>query len=216
MTDTIAERIVRKKETLFTVCEDVKPLFRERIIKENGMVLREWNVKRSKLGAAILKGLRTVPINRKTNVMYLGASTGTTVSYISDIVPEGIVYAVELSYDPFVKLMELSRRRNNIIPILEDAGNPERYSFFVDRNIDLIYQDISQRSQVRIFNENAKEFATAKYALLVVKLRSISSKKKESVILRESTNQIDDFEVLQDIDLSPYDISSHMLLLKRR
>ena len=56
---------------------------------------RIWNPRRSKLAAALLNGLENLDISEDAKVLYLGASTGTTVSHISDIVTDGRIYAVE-------------------------------------------------------------------------------------------------------------------------
>ena len=58
---------------------------------------RIWNPRRSKLAAALLNGLENLDISEDAKVLYLGASTGTTVSHISDIVTDGRIYAVEFS-----------------------------------------------------------------------------------------------------------------------
>lgn len=210
----LSDKIVRKNDAIYTRTSFGKPLFGEKISRDHGAFLREWNVKRSKLGAAILKGLNIFPIKEDSRILYLGASTGTTVSYISDIASDGIIYAVELSYDPFVKLLDLSVQRKNIIPILEDATSPEKFSFLVE-NADIIYQDISQRDQIGIFNRNAEAFPDAKWAFLILKARSITARKRESEILHENIGRIRDFKVAQVIDLTPYDIANYLLVLKR-
>lgn len=215
MKDSISPAIVRKNERLFTYSKYHDSVFGEKLSREKGKTLREWIVKRSKLGVAILKGLGKFPISSTSNVLYLGASSGTTVSYVSDIVSDGIVYAVELSYDPFIKLLDLSMKRDNIIPILEDAGNPEKYRFMIE-HVDCIYQDIAQRDQIRIFNENANAFPDAGWAFLVLKARSISARKSDSSILKENIARIENFNTVQVIDLKPYDVSNYMILLKRK
>jgi hypothetical protein len=47
---------------------------------------RVWNPFRSKLAAAILGGVDNIYIAPGTKVLYLGASSGTTVSHVADIV----------------------------------------------------------------------------------------------------------------------------------
>ncbi len=210
----LPDNILVRKDAVYTRTAYGKPLFREKIMKEGGNFLREWLPRRSKLGAAVLKGLNQVPIREDSCVLYLGASTGTTVSYISDIAPVGRIYAVELSYDPFIKLLDLAVQRENIIPILEDAGNPEKFSFMVE-SADVIYQDISQKDQIGIFNRNAEVFRKASWAFLVLKARSISAKKSEREVLRENISRINDFRVVQVVDLQPYDISNYLILLRR-
>ena len=68
---------------------------------------RIWNPRRSKLAAALLNGLKNLELEDASKVLYLGASTGTTVSHISDIVINGRVYAVEFSPTTAKKLVQL-------------------------------------------------------------------------------------------------------------
>jgi rRNA 2'-O-methyltransferase fibrillarin len=77
---------------------------------------------RSKLAAAIAGGIRNIYIKPGSKVLYLGAASGTSVSHVSDIVgPEGCVYAVEFSHRSGRELIEVAKKRTNIIPIIEDA-----------------------------------------------------------------------------------------------
>ena len=70
-------------------------VYGEQLVNYKGVEYRVWNAYRSKLAAAILKGLEFMPIKRGTKVLYLGAASGTTPSHVSDIVgEEGIVYSV--------------------------------------------------------------------------------------------------------------------------
>ncbi|MEM0139232.1 MAG: fibrillarin-like rRNA/tRNA 2'-O-methyltransferase, partial [Ferroplasma sp.] len=189
-------------------------VYGEKIKAYNGTYLREWNPKRSKLGAAILKGFNNIPFNEKSNVVYLGASTGTTVSHVSDLCFKGKIFAVEFSYDSFVKLYSLARIRNNIFPILEDANLPEQYSFFAE-NPDIIYQDIAQRNQVEIFNKNSEIFTSARKAILIIKIRAISSSRSDEHILKASLKKINGFKIINIIDLKPYDIGNYFVYMER-
>ena len=75
-----------------------KSVYGERLVKFKGNEYRLWDPYRSKLAAAILKGLENVPIYPKNKVLYLGAASGTTASHVSDIVgEEGHVYCVEFA-----------------------------------------------------------------------------------------------------------------------
>merc|ERR1712227_813326 len=49
---------------------------------------RVWNPFRSKIAAAILGGVDNIWIKPGTKILYLGASAGTTVSHVSDLVGE--------------------------------------------------------------------------------------------------------------------------------
>jgi rRNA 2'-O-methyltransferase fibrillarin len=89
---------------------------------------RVWNPFRSKLAAAILGGVDNIHIKPGTKVLYIGASAGTTVSHVSDIVgPTGCVYAVEFAHRMGRDLINMAKSRTNVIPIIEDARHPLKY-----------------------------------------------------------------------------------------
>ena len=47
---------------------------------------RQWNPFRSKLGAAILGGVKSIYMKPGSKVLYLGAASGSTVSHVADLV----------------------------------------------------------------------------------------------------------------------------------
>lgn len=86
--------------------------------------------------------------------MYLGAASGTTVSHVSDIIgPEGLVYAVEFSHRVGRDLVNMAKKRTNIIPIIHDARKPQDYRFLVGM-VDCVFADVAQPDQARIIAEN--------------------------------------------------------------
>jgi fibrillarin-like pre-rRNA processing protein len=93
--------------------------------KLNGIEHRYWDPNRSKLAAFLVCRGKTFPFGPKSTTLYLGAANGTTVSHISDICPEGRIFAVEVAKNPFRELLAIAEKRGNIIPILEDANHPE-------------------------------------------------------------------------------------------
>lgn len=201
--------IFRDKNKLFTEnpesCKEIK-IYNEKLITYKGKQFRSWNPYRSKLAAAILKGLN-IKIKPDSNVLYLGAATGTTVSHVSDIVKDGIVYSVESSPVAVKKLIKVSEKKQNIIPILEDANHPDRYSSFIS-TVDFIYQDISQRNQAEIFISNIKKYLNKKgTGVLMVKARSIDvslkpEKAYEVVCLKMKDEGL---KILDKADLKPYE-----------
>ncbi len=176
------------------------PHYGERKIGE----FREWVPYRSKLAALIVKG-KAPEIRKDMKMLYLGAAAGTTVSHISDILDEGIIYAVEYSAKPFQKFLQLAMERRNIIPILSDAGSPERYSGIVEK-VDFIYQDIAQRNQVEIFLKNFEFFARKNtLGLIFVKARSIDSTADVDEIYGRVVGSLKDrFDVIESVTLDPY------------
>merc|ERR1712111_262818 len=127
---------------------------------ENGTKVeyRIWNPFRSKLAAAVLGGVDKIHMPPGSKVLYLGAASGTSVSHVSDIVgPEGMVYAVEFSHRSGRDLVNMSKKRTNIVPIIEDARHPHKYRMLVPM-VDTIFADVAQPDQARIVAINASYF----------------------------------------------------------
>lgn len=70
----------------------------------------------------------------------MGAASGTTVSHVSDIVGKdgisfylllGIVYAVEFSHRSGRDLVNLAKKRTNVVPLIMDARKPLEYRSLV-------------------------------------------------------------------------------------
>ena len=138
-------------------------------------------------------------------ILYLGASTGTTPSHISDIVErDGIIYAVEFSMRSMRDLIPLARARKNIAPILADARLPENYAQLVEK-VDLVYCDVAQPDQSEIIMRNAKVFLKPQgWMMIAVKARSINVAKKPNQIYTEERAKLSKmFNILEQIDLNP-------------
>jgi len=187
-------------------------VYGERLIKINGKEYREWDIRRSKLGAGIKKGLRN-PIKENSKILYLGASTGTTVSHVSDIAFKGRVYAIEFAPEPIKHLIMLAMKRPNIIPILEDANHPERYP---TEMVDVVFQDVAQRNQVEIFIKNCKAYLKKNgLGILVIKSRSIDVTKNPSIIFKRVDKEINKhFKVIKSTRLEPFEKDHKIYLVK--
>ena len=181
-------------------------VYGEELIQED-CEYRLWNPRRSKLAAAFLNGLSTLNIKNDSKVLYLGASTGTTVSHISDIVINGRIYAVEFSPVTMKKLVRLSRQRHNIAPILGDATKPKQYLNMVEK-ADLIYCDVSQPTQSELFMKNMNLFLKDDgLGLLMIKARSIDVIQKPKKIFKEEEKKLiaKGFKIIEKVKLEPYE-----------
>ena len=155
------------------------------------------------------KGLRDFPLKYGDKVLYLGASTGTTVSHVSDLIGnKGLVFAVEPAVRVARELIEnVASKRKNVIPIIQDARRPESY-FSVFGNVDLVYCDIAQSDQTEIAIKNCNNFLKNEGILLIViKTRSIDvTMSPHSVVVRESEKlRKNNFHINQTINLDPFD-----------
>jgi len=119
---------------------------------------RIWNPFRSKIASAITAGVDDIHIRPGAKLLYLGAAAGTTVSHCSDIVgPTGMVYAAEFAPRPGRDLINMAKKRTNIIPIVEDARYPLKYRMLVGM-VDVIFADVAQPDQARIVGHNAQYY----------------------------------------------------------
>lgn len=190
-------------------------VYGEKLVKYEGEEYRVWDPFRSKLAAALQNGLTDLPIMNKSKVMYIGASTGTTVSHISDIIGiNGLVFAIESSSRVARELLEnLASKRENIVPILEDARKPRSY-FSVFGTVDVLYSDIAQPDQTEIAIANCFIYLKPRGTLLlVVKTRSINVLLNPKTVIAQEAKKLENskFSIKQIIDLEPYD-KDHALI----
>ncbi len=192
-------------------------VYGEWLFKVGDVEYREWNAYRSKLAAALLKGIKELVIKKGSKVLYLGAGSGTTPSHVSDLVGnEGIVYAVEFAPRVMRELINVAEVRKNLVPILGDARFPQRYAYIVDE-VDVLYADVAQPEQASLVNINAKYFLKdGGYLYLAIKARSIDvTKEPDEVYKREIDTLIKGgFEIVDVVHLDPFD-RDHAMVLAR-
>ena len=190
-------------------------VYKEETIVIDGIEYRFWDPYKSKLSAAIIKGLTTFKFKKDSTILYLGAASGTTVSHISDIVTDGIIFAVEFSPRPFRDLMQVVEHRPHIIPILADARLPYRYRIYIP-SVDLIYCDIAQPDQTQILIKNAKAYLKkGGYIYYAIKSRSIDVVKTPRQIYDEQLEILkrEGFEVVDQVELDPFEKEHLMAVL---
>jgi len=219
-----------KKSRIFEVYEDSKGrlytvnltpgkvVYDERLVKDNGVEYREWNPRKSKLAAMVLKGTPNIFIRKGDVILYLGCSYGTTVSHVSDIVgKEGFIFALDFAPRVMRDMVFVAEDRKNIAPILGDANRPEQYIEKVSQ-VDIIYQDIAQRNQVDIFLKNINLFLKKEgYCLLAVKARSIDVTKKPKVIFAEIKQRLEnELTIIDYRTLEPYQLDHCMFICKKK
>jgi len=192
-------------------------VYGEKLMNEKGTEYRTWDLYRSKLAAAIHKGLKEMPIKPGATVLYLGASTGTTPSHVSDIVgEEGTVYCVEFAQRSMRDLLQVCERRENMLPIMGDARMPQDYAEGIGK-VDVIYQDIAQPDQDDIFLKNCKMFLKkGGWGMIAIKSQSIDVTRQPKKVFEEFVANVGtDIEVSQQIELSPFDLE-HLFIVGRK
>lgn len=176
MKETKYPEIYENEQQLYT--KNLTPgtvLFGESLLKLDGVEYRHFDPTRSKLAAGIMKKIKQSGVKEGNIILYLGASHGYTVSFLSDMVGQkGLIFAVDSAYKVFRYLYHVSNVHHNVVPLYADAAKPAAYT----RNIcavDVVYQDIAQKEQAEIFNANYTLYAKeGGLGILIVKTRSIN------------------------------------------
>jgi len=176
----------------------------ERRKRDGRIEWRMWDPTRSKVAAAILR-TRDDPSSLLpspgSTCLYLGASSGGTVSHIHDFVcgadnhQGGQLVAVEISPRMVRDLVKLSDRRPGLVPVLGDARKPEQVAAFIRGKASWLHQDLSIADQAETFVKMATSFlAPGGIGLLSLKAASERSSEgddnsrfqKAEQILRDS------------------------------
>jgi len=175
---------------------------------EQKIEYRVWNPFRSKIAAAILGGVDNIHIGPGKKVLYLGAASGTTVSHVADIVgPEGLVYAVEFSHRSGRDLINVAKKRTNVIPIIEDARRPEKYRMLVGM-VDVIFADVAQPDQARIIALNAHHFLkNGGHFVISIKANCIDSTVDAATVFAKEVKKLQEerMKPREQLTLEPYE-----------
>lgn len=214
------EGVFKIGERIFTV--NLTPglkVYGEELVKADSTEYREWVPFRSKLCAAIKKGIKHFPFKKGSKILYLGAGSGTTISHISDIIgEEGIIYAVEISERPLRDLVSLAEVRKNIVPILADARLVETYKDIIPERVDIVYEDVADPDQIKILVKNCDEFLKPEgHAMIAIKSQSIDVTKHPRQVYKECLEELGrKFEVLDKVELDPFEKHHLFVVLKKK
>lgn len=196
-----------------------KAVYGERLVYRDGVEYREWDHKRSKIAAAVLKGLNQLGSAPGQIVLYLGASTGTTVSHVSDIVGEkGMIFALDIAPRTTRDLVFLAQDRPNIAPLLADANQPDTFKDKIPKQVDWLFQDIAQKNQADIFLKNVKLFLKpGGLCALSVKARSINVAKRPSDVFQLVKKQLEKDLIIADFrTLDPFEKDHAFFVCKKK
>ncbi|KAK4704666.1 rRNA 2'-O-methyltransferase fibrillarin, partial [Phenoliferia sp. Uapishka_3] len=176
---------------------------------------RVWNPFRSKLAAGILGGLDDIHIAPGKKVLYIGAASGTSVSHVADVVgPEGTVYAVEFSHRSGRDLINMAKKRTNVIPIIEDARHPNKYRMLMSM-VDVIFADVAQPDQARIVGLNAHHFLKNNgHVVVSIKANCIDSTAPAEVVFAAEVKkmQLEMIKPHEQLTLEPYERDHAMVV----
>ncbi len=172
-----------------------------------------WDAKRSKWKAALDLSM-DVGLNGNENILYLGASSGTTVGHLSNIT-NGYIFAVEKSSNMAIPLVRLAEERENIIPLFVDAHDVNYLeSKIKDLKINILFQDIPSLDQVDIIKSVSNIVDNECKIFLSLKTFSIS--KKDLDIKNEIKKLEELFEVVDSQTIEKYHKGHMFFILKKK
>lgn len=174
----------------------------------------EWDPNTSKWKAAEILGM-DVKLNGNENILYLGASSGTTVGQLSKLTT-GLIFAVEKSYNMAIPLIRLSEERKNIVPLFVDAHDTEYIKSKIQNyKINILFQDIPSLDQAEIISSNSKLVDSDCKVLLSLKTLSISKEDTKEIIKEEEVKLEKYFKILDSKSLEKYH-KGHMFFVMKK
>jgi len=194
-------------------------VYDERLIRHQGKEYREWNPRRSKLGAYIKQGVKDIFVRPGSQILYLGIASGTTASHISDIIGnKGMIYGIDPAFRPLMNLMFLCEKRKNIAPIMGDAFHPETYKEMVPEKVDFIFQDVAQRNQAEIFIKNVHMYLKkGGFGMISIKARSVDVSKRPKQVFKEIRAKLEQELTIVDFrSLEPFERDHAMIVIKKK
>ncbi|MBT5741009.1 fibrillarin-like rRNA/tRNA 2'-O-methyltransferase, partial [Candidatus Woesearchaeota archaeon] len=208
---------INKNKILTLSFNPGKRVYDENTISIKNQEYREWDPNKSKLCAAIFNGLNNISLNDNMNILYLGSSTGTTVSHLSDININGKIFALDFAPRVHRELLFLAKDRKNIFPLMADVTQPLTY-FSAIEQADLIFQDIAQKDQLTPFVNNIKLYLKKNgIAIISVKARSIDVVKRPSDIFKDFTLNLGKYvNIMEKRLLDPYEKDHCLFVVKQK
>ncbi len=182
-TDELSENVLTQGRGLWT--RNAVPGVRVRgegLRRIRGAEWRNWSPRHSKLAAGILrtKDDRTSLLPAPgSQVLYLGAGHGTTISHLHDHMCGegnylgGSIISVDVAPRCIRDLVLLAKKRPGILPVLADARQPDTLRPWLNARVDWLFQDVSQAGQVGFFLSAAENFLCSN-GIALLSLKSAS------------------------------------------
>lgn len=118
-----------------------------------------------------------------------------------------MVYAVEFSKRSGRDLVNMAKKRPNIVPIIDDARYPQRYRMLVSM-VDVVFADVAQPDQARILGLNAQYFVkNGGHFVISIKANCIDSTlPAEAAFAKEVQRlRVEKFKPMEQLTLEPYE-----------
>jgi len=176
-------------------------------------MVRKWEAKTSKWKAAIEKGL-DVELSGNENILYLGASSGTTVEQLA-LRTSGVIYAVEKSYQMAIPLVRLAEKQEKILPLFCDARNTDYIQSKIGK-VDILFCDIPSRDQVEILTRASELIDGDCKIFLSLKTQSISQASPLMVKRNVEKRIGEHFRIIDSKSIEPFHKKHFFFVLKKK
>ena len=203
-------------------------VYGETLRKFSGLEYRRWDPRRSKLAAGILLTKSDPSLllpGDGTNILYLGAGHGTTVSHLHDHLcgnnnqRGGRLVAVDIAPRCLRDLTHLANSRKGLVPVLGDARKLATWGALLPRRVAWLFQDVAQAGQVDIFLSACERFlAVDGIALLSLKAASerFTGDDEETVFSKVGERiKSEGYELVEVISLTGFE-EQHSLFVVRK
>ncbi len=189
----------------------------ERLKREGRKEWRQWSPRTSKIASGLLKSNQSgilPPVG--STCLYFGSGHGTTISHLHDHVcgvknqSEGAIVAVDISPRCIRDIINLSKVRPGILPVLADCRDLDSISPFLCSKVPWVFQDVSQSGQVEMFIRACQRFL-APGGTGILSLKSESEKESKNAFMHAEKSLIEaGFKLVEKIDLAGWE-NKHML-----
>ncbi len=105
-------------------------------------------------------------------------------------------------------LINMAKKRPNIVPIIEDARKPQNYRFVIPTLVDCIFADVAQPDQARIIVINAQHFLKLGGGFVFsIKANCIDSTAEPAVVFAQQIQELKkcNFKVKEQVTLEPFE-----------
>jgi fibrillarin-like pre-rRNA processing protein len=163
--------------------------------------------------------MKIFPLKLGAKILYLGVASGTTASHFSDIIGKnGIIYGIDISERVLRQIIPIAEKRGNIAPILGDTRKPEEYESLILEKVDFVFEDVASDDQIKILIRNCNKFLKPEgFAMIAIKSQSIDVTKKPQEVYNEALDELKIyFEVLEKVELDPYEKHHMLVVLKKK
>jgi fibrillarin-like rRNA methylase len=226
--ETNMESLLIEKSTLWTMnATPGKRVYGEKTRRFSSKEFRKWDPYRSKIAAGMLRTQhdpRNLLPNNGSQVLYLGAGHGTTISHIHDIVCGesnkfgGRIVGIDISPRCIRDLLGLAKVRPGFIPVLADARK-STWEHAVHGQVDWLFQDVSQTGQLDIFldvtSKHLKLSGRALFSFKMASERWSDEAKTTQIETMEKRIASSGFDCNEILDLQGYEDEHFLFVISK-